>query len=48
MRMLNSEEAWKTVRAAIEGWGPTLRLIVILSTSSLTTVIVGLLIRLSI
>jgi len=44
MSMLNSNEAWRTVRAAIDGWGPTLRLIAILFACALTTPIVWLLV----
>jgi len=33
MRILNSDEAWRTVQAAIQGWGPALRLVAILLAS---------------
>ncbi|EXG80793.1 hypothetical protein [Cryptosporangium arvum] len=38
--MADPEGQWKTVRAAIRGWGPTLRLITIMTAPTVATVAV--------
>lgn len=39
-------EGWKTVRAAIEGWGPTLRLVTIMAAATVCLVVLQLILGL--
>lgn len=36
--ILSGPEGWKTVRAAIRGWGPTLRLIAIFAAATVCVI----------